>query len=58
MILNKMEGKESKSSKHFRISVLKSGIRMIGCGFLMLGSIFIGACLFFIAECLGIAEEL
>ena len=53
-----MEEKESKSNKHFKISVLKSGIRMIGCGSFMLGGIFIGACLFFIAECFGIVEEL
>ena len=53
-----MELKESKSSKHFRISVLKSGIRMIGCGAFLLVSLFIGGCLFFIAECAGIMEEL
>jgi hypothetical protein len=53
-----MEQKESKSSKHFRISILKSGIRMIGCGVLMLNGIFLAGCLFFIAECLGIVEEL
>ena len=55
---NNMEQKESKSSKHFRISVLKSGIRMIGCSLFMLGNVFAGGCLFFIAECAGILEEL
>jgi hypothetical protein len=53
-----MQPKESKSSKHFRISVLKSGIRMFGCTAFMYGSLFVGGCLFFIAECFGIIEEL
>ena len=53
-----MESKESKSNKHFRISVLKSGIRMIGCALFMLGNVTAGGSLFFIAECAGIAEEL
>lgn len=53
-----MEQKESRTSKHFRISVLKSGIRMIGCSLFMLGNVFAGACLFFVAECAGILEEL
>jgi len=53
-----MEMKESNSKKHFRISVLKSGIRMFGCAALMYNSVFIGGCLFFIAECFGVIEEL
>jgi len=53
-----MELKESNSTKHFRISVLKSGIRMLGCAALMFGNLFVGGCLFFIAECFGIVEEL
>jgi len=53
-----MQPKESNSSKHFRISVLKSGIRMFGCVALMYGSLFVGGCLFFIAECFGVIEEL
>jgi len=52
-----MQPKESKSSKHFRISILKSGIRMIGCGLFMLGNVVAGGSLFFIAECAGIIEE-
>ena len=56
--INNMEQKESKSSKHFRVSVLKSGIRMFGCAALMLGNLFAGGCLFFIAECFGVIEEL
>ena len=53
-----MQPKESKTTKHFRISILKSGIRMFGCAALMYGSFFIGGCLFFIAECFGVIEEL
>jgi len=59
-VINKdnMEQKESNSSKHFRISVLKSGIRMFACAALMYGSFFTAGCLFFIAECFGVIEEL
>ena len=53
-----MEQKESKSSKHFKISILKSGVRMIGCGFLIMGSYTIAGMLLFTAECLGVVEEL
>ena len=53
-----MEEKESKTTKHFRISVLKSGIRMFGCAALMYSSFFTAGCLFFIAECFGVIEEL
>jgi len=53
-----MEQKESNSNKHFRISVLKSGVRMFGCVFLAYGSIFTAGCLLFIAECFGVIEEL
>jgi hypothetical protein len=53
-----MQPKESKTSRHFRISVLKSGIRMIGCGALMFGNVFAAGCLLFAAECFGIVEEL
>jgi hypothetical protein len=53
-----MQPKESKTSRHFRISVLKSGIRMIGCGVLMFGNVFAAGCLLFAAECFGILEEL
>jgi hypothetical protein len=53
-----MQPKESKSSKHFKISVLKSGIRMFGCVALIAGSLVNAGCLLFIAECLGVIEEL
>jgi len=53
-----MEQKESKSSKHFKISMLKSGIRMFGCAALIGNSMLIAGCLFLIAECCGVIEEL
>lgn len=53
-----MELKESKSKKHFRVSILKSGIRMLGCGAFIMNEVMIGGCLFFIAECAGVIEEL
>jgi hypothetical protein len=53
-----MELKESKTNWHFEISLFKSGIRMLGCVFLMFGNVFVGGCLFFIAECFGVIEEL
>lgn len=52
-----MQPKESKTNKHFRVSMFKSGIRMFGCAALMLGNIMAAGSLLFIAECLGVAEE-
>jgi hypothetical protein len=53
-----MEPKESKSSKHFKISMWKSGLRLVGCFLLFFGDVVGTAISFFIAEVLGIAEEL
>ena len=50
--------KESKTSKHFKISLFKSGVRMFGCVALIAGSLVYAGCLLFIAECLGVIEEL
>jgi len=52
-----MQQKESKTNKHFRVSMFKSGIRMLGCGFLLLGDVLTAGSLLFIAECLGVVEE-
>ena len=52
-----MQPKESKTNKHFRVSMFKSGIRMLGCGFLILGDVITAGSLLFIAECLGVIEE-
>ena len=52
-----MQPKESKSSKHFKISIVKSIIRIAACIFLMAGNIYFTGGLLLIAEALGIAEE-
>jgi len=53
-----MQPKESKSNRHFWISLIKSGIR-IGAGIsLCLGDIWKAGTLLIIAEVLGIAEEI
>jgi hypothetical protein len=61
-IINKieqiMQPKESNSSRHFRISMLKSGIRMIGYACLVAQSFMAAGLLLGIAEILGIVEEL
>jgi hypothetical protein len=44
--------------KHRIISFVKSGLRIVACGFLAYYEIQIAACLFLLAELLGIAEEL
>jgi len=44
--------------KHKLISVAKSGLRIVACGFLVYYEIQIAAGLFLLAEILGIAEEL
>ena len=53
-----MEPKESKSSSHFDLSIVKSGLRICGC-FSLSNSNFIEAAIFFgIAEFFGILEEI
>jgi len=52
-----MQPKESKSNKHFWISMIKSGLRLFGCWYLMLGDLVATAVVFAIAEVLGVAEE-
>lgn len=53
-----MQPKESKSNKHLQISVLKSGLRLIGCVPLAGGQLGTAAVVFFMAELLGILEEI
>jgi len=53
----KMQPKESKSNKHFWLSMIKSGLRMFGCGYLMFGDVVGTAIVFAIAELIGVAEE-
>jgi hypothetical protein len=55
------EPKESKSSKHFKFSIAKSGIRFVGYGLMALSGIKIIALagiLLIGAEVLGIMEEM
>jgi len=52
-----MQEKESKTNKHFRVSMIKSGIRMVGCAALMYGNLLAAGSLLFMAECLGVLEE-
>ncbi len=53
-----MQPKESKSNSHFNISLIKSALRIVGCYFLFFTNFQIAAILFFVAELLGIAEEI
>ena len=53
-----MQQKESKTSWHFWISLVKSGFRF-GAGFaLIFGKLPVAGALLIIAEVLGIAEEI
>jgi len=53
-----MQEKESKTNTHFRISIVKSGIRLGACYCLFTLNFPGAAALFCIAEILGIAEEI
>lgn len=58
LILEIMQPKESNTSTHFWISLVKSGFR-IGAGItLCLGDLISAGALLIIAEGLGIAEEI
>jgi hypothetical protein len=52
-----MQPKESKSNKHFKISMWKSGLRLFGCAYLFFGDVVGTAIVFAIAEVLGVVEE-
>ena len=53
-----IQPKESNSKSHFYISLTKSGFRLGACYGLFVGDFYSAACLFAIAEILGIAEEI
>jgi hypothetical protein len=53
-----MQPKESKSNKHFNISMIKSGFRIGAAMILVTGNLIGAGILLIIAEVLGIAEEL
>lgn len=53
-----MQPKESKSSRHFKISLIKSFLRIIAGGALYSGLLGMAGLLLILAEVLGIMEEL
>jgi hypothetical protein len=53
-----MQPKESKSTRHFTISLIKSAVRIAAGVDLALGNVWYAGILLVIAEILGIAEEL
>lgn len=50
--------KGSGARKHFQISLVKSIVRIVGCGFLFFGEYLYAALLLGVAEVLGIYEEI
>jgi hypothetical protein len=55
---NNMQVKESKTNWHFRISVVKSALRICAGIALCKSDIWVAGVLFILAEILGIVEEL
>ena len=53
-----MEQKESKSNRHFIISLIKSAVRIAAGIDLALGNVWYAGVLLVIAEVLGVVEEL
>ena len=53
-----MQEKESKSSKHFYFSIVKSILRIFGFGYLVYGDMAGAGIVLIGAEVLGILEEL
>jgi hypothetical protein len=54
----KMQKKESKTNWHFRISIIKSVLRMCAGVYLIIGDVYPAGCLLIAAEILGVVEEL
>ena len=52
-----MQPKESKSTKHFYFSIVKSIFRIFGFGYLVYGDVAGAGIILILAEILGIAEE-
>jgi len=52
-----MEPKDT-STRHFKLSLVKSSLRIVAGIFLMNGWIFEAGMFFAVAECVGIAEEM
>lgn len=54
----KPQPKASSAKTHLVISLIKSVVRLIGCGFLINGDFIVSGALLGVAELLGIAEEI
>jgi len=52
-----MQPKESKSSRHFKISLIKSAFRIIAGAALAMENLYIAGATLIVAELLGIVEE-
>jgi|TARA_R110000868_G_scaffold402432_1_gene678755 hypothetical protein len=55
---NKSQVTHPNPVRHRTISFVKSGLRIVACGFLAYYDLQIAAGLFLVAELLGVAEEL
>lgn len=53
-----MQQKESKTNWHFRISIVKSAIRILAGAMLAMGNLYVAGFSLVVAELLGIVEEL
>jgi hypothetical protein len=53
-----MQPKESKSNRHFNISMVKSGVRIAAYTMLAFGHLWLAGLTLIMAEGLGVAEEL
>jgi hypothetical protein len=53
-----MQPKESKSNRHFNISMVKSAVRIAAYIMLAFGHLWMAGLVLIIAEGLGVAEEL
>jgi hypothetical protein len=53
-----MQVKESKTNWHFRISLIKSAIRIVAGAALTMGNLYVAGLSLVVAELLGIVEEL
>jgi len=53
-----MQPKESKSNTHFRISMVKSTVRIAAYSMLAFGHLWMAGVVLIIAEGLGVAEEI
>ena len=53
-----MQPKESKSNRHFNISMVKSSVRIAAYTMLAFGHLWVAGVVLIAAEILGVAEEI